>query len=96
MKYYQVGVVDYRPRIDINGTADYSEPYILGDTIPIIISFIKESSLSEHVTTHQVYWVENTVEDLKPGDPIIFNINTKEIYKITADPRGVGIFEKET
>lgn len=93
MKYYQVGVVDYRPRIDINGTADYSEPYILGDTIPIIISFIKESSLSEHITTHRVYWMENKAEELKPGDPVIFNIQTEEIYKIRIDSRGVGIFD---
>lgn len=97
MKYFQVGVVNYNPRIHPQlsglGTADYSDPYELGDVVPVIISFVKESLYKEHIRVEQIYWMENKIEGLKPGDPVIINWMSEEMYKIETDCRGVGIFE---
>jgi hypothetical protein len=98
MRYYEVGVVDYTPRhfSILDYTADYSDPYQVGEVIPIIVSFVSDSydTGEPYIRQDHKYWMENTIEGLKPGDPVIINWMIGEIYRIEVDSRGVGIFEK--
>lgn len=99
MKYYQVGVVKYSPRMLEGCVADYSVHYKEGDIIPIITLWVEDKYMGEdgfvkYIREEHETWIENTIKGLKPGDPVIFNMITNEIYKITVDSRGVGIWEK--
>ena len=95
MIYYQIGIVDYMPRLlyTTNTISDYTDSYILGEAIPIIISFneYKNYKKKQIIVKDIIYWFENTIEDLKPGDAIIVNIYTNEMYRIKTVARGVII-----
>lgn len=92
MIYYQVGVVKYKPRAFREGWADYSDYYEMGETVPIILYFA-ESPLEDYVRQEHVVWMENTIPNLKPGDPICVNLQHEQMYKIITDSRGVRIGE---
>jgi len=110
MRYYQVGIVDYDIRMMHGfreGMATYSDYYELGDIIPIITLFKKETKIdryldesceyiyteTEHTLSEHIFWMTNTIENLKPGDPVCINISSEEMLKIKTDSRGVRASE---
>ncbi len=105
MMYFEIGVVDYTPRLITNGDlADYSDTYALGEAVPVITLFKKENRIDgyfkegewvyetrESIRQEHIYWIENSIEGLKPGDAIIMNTSANIMYKIRVDERGVGV-----
>jgi len=83
---FAIGIIGYNPRFD----ADTETPYILGDVIPII--HMMEKGLRSWC--RHTIWMENTMENLKVGDVVIYNI-AHEIMKrlIYREGLGMGIEE---
>lgn len=87
-RYYTVGMVDYTPRMNtmISGIADTNSPYELGEPVPII-DYIEHNG---RYYMRRIYWMENTIEGLKPGDTVLFNLMEEKIYKLKL-VEGLGI-----
>lgn len=77
--YYDIGIVLYTPSLK----RDVTEPYEVGDVVPIICHF---SSYLDR----DIYWMENTIEGLKVGDPITFNLSKNIMYPIK-NLEGLGV-----
>lgn len=92
MTYFQIGIVEFSHRVlETFGKADYTTPYNLGEDIPIIVTFKREYH-PKKIRLEQILWITNTIEGIKPGDPVAYNLGTEEIYKIEVGSRGVGVF----
>lgn len=85
--YYTVGVVAYTPSMGL----DMSDPYELGDAVPIITGYQKRYSLERHE-----YWIENNIEYLKTGNTVIINWMENKMYRIKyIEGLGVRVVDEE-
>ena len=71
--YWDIGVVSFNPR---HGYDD-SEPYDLGDIVPIIMAISQNNAYDWHI-----YWIENTILGLKVGDAIGVDVMCNEMVEL--------------
>ena len=83
--YWDIGIVSYNPRIE----HDDCDPYEIGDIIPVIVAISQDNAYDWHI-----YWIENTIKNLKVGDAIGVDVMCNEMIEIIR-VEGLGVRVKD-
>ena len=83
--YWDIGIVSYNPR----HRCDDNDPYDLGDIVPIIVAISQDNAYDWHI-----YWIKNTIKNLKVGDAIGVDVMCNEMIEIIR-VEGLGVRVKD-